>query len=245
MRNDVSFKSFYDAVLLKSKNYPSMTEPMLPRRTRAPRRIEIGTGEPTYPATTQDYYRRIYFEAIDLMVNAIDQRFDQPSFDTYARMESLLVKALKSQDNSTELQFMEKVYGDDVDIEMLTAQMEILKVLLKDGNLLCFDDIIVKIKELLIPERKMITEVIKICKFILVNPATSAAGERSFSTARRLKTWLRSTMTQDRFSNLTILNNHKERTDRLPLLDIANEFTGRNSNRKRNFGIFKSSDQVQ
>ena len=56
-----------------------MSGPMLPRRTRVPRRIEIGTGEPTYPLTAQDYYRRIYFEAIDLM-NAIDQRFDQPSW---------------------------------------------------------------------------------------------------------------------------------------------------------------------
>ena len=64
MRNDTSFRSFYDVVLLKSKSYPSMSGPMLPRRTRAPRRIEIGTGEPTYPVTAQDYYRRIYFEAI-------------------------------------------------------------------------------------------------------------------------------------------------------------------------------------
>ena len=67
-------------------------------------------------------------------------------------MVSLLDKALNSQDNSTELQFMEKFYGDDIDIKMLTAKMEILKVLLKDGNFLCFDDIIVKIKELLTPE---------------------------------------------------------------------------------------------
>ena len=173
------------------------------------------------------------------MVNAINQRFDQPSFDNYARMESLLVKALNSQDNSTELQFMEKVYGDDVHIEMLTAQMEILKVLLKDGYFLCFDDIIVKIKELLTPERKMINEAITVCKL----PATSAAGKRSFSTAWRLKTWLRVTMTQERFSNLTILNSQKERTDpKLSLLDIANGFTDRNSNRKRNFGIFKASE---
>ena len=59
--------------------------------------------------------RRIYgFEAIDLMVNTIVQCFDQSSFDTsFVRMESLLVKTLNSQDNSTELQFMEKVYSDD------------------------------------------------------------------------------------------------------------------------------------
>ena len=88
---------------------------------------------------------------------------------------------------------------------------------------MCFDNIIVEIKELLTPERKMINEVIAVCKLILVIPATSAAGERSYSTARRLKTWLRSTMTKERFRNLKILNSHKERTERLSLLDIANK----------------------
>ena len=87
-------------------------------------------------------------------------------------------------------------------------------MLLKDGDYLCFDDIIVKIKELLNPEREMIKEVITLCKLILVNPAISAAGERSFPTARRLNTWLRSRMNQERFSNLAVLKIHKERTDR-------------------------------
>ena len=110
-------------------------------------------------------------------------------------MESLLVKTLNSKDNSTELQFMKNVYSDDVDIEMLTTKMEIFKVLLKDGDFFCLDDIIVKIEELLTPERKMINEVISVCKLIPVDPATSAAGVRSI--ARRLKTWLRLTMTQE------------------------------------------------
>ena len=237
MRNDTSFRSFYDVVLLKSKSYPSMSGP---RRTREPRRI--GTGEPTYPVTAQDYYRRIYFEAIDLMMNAIDQRFDQPSFDTYAKMESLLIKTLNSQDKSEELKFMEKLYNDDVSISVFTAQMEILQVPLKDGDYFGFHDIIVEIKELPNPEREMIKQVITLCKLILVNPATSAAGERSFSTARRLKTWLRSRINQERFSNLTVLNIHKERTDRLSTIDIANEFTDRNTNRKRNFGTFRVND---
>ena len=137
-----------------------MSGPMLPWRTRGPRRIEIGTGEPTYPVTAQDYYRRIYFEAIDLMMNAIDQRFDQPSFDTYAKMECLLIKTLNSQDKSEELKFMEKLYNDDVNISLLTAQMEILQVLLKNGDYFRFDDIMVKIKELPNPERETIKEVI-------------------------------------------------------------------------------------
>ena len=40
---------------------------------------------------------------------------------------------------------MEKLYNDDVNISVLTAPMEILQVLLKDGDYFCFDDIIVKI----------------------------------------------------------------------------------------------------
>ena len=119
------------------------------------------------------------------------------------------------------------------------AQIEILQVLLKDGDYFCFDDIIVKIKEPPSSEREMIKDVITLCKLILVNPATSAAGERSSSTARRLKTWIRSRMNQERFSNLTVLNTHKERTDRLSTTDIANEFTDRNTNRKRNLALFE------
>ena len=51
-----------------------------------------------------------------------------------------------------------------------------------------------------------------------------------------------STMTQTRFSNLTILNTHKQRTDKLCLIDVANEFAALNENRKSNFATFKESD---
>ena len=77
------------------------------------------------------------------------------------------------------------------------------------------------------------------------NPAKSAAGERSFSTARRSKTWLRSSMTQERFSNLMTLNSHKDRTDRLSLLDIANEFKERNGNRNEILVCLENRSDVQ
>ena len=75
----------------------------------------------------------------------------------------------------------------------------------------------------------MIIEVIQICVLIHVNPATSASGERSFSTARRIKSWFRAKMSQ---------NTHKTRTDDLRLVDVANEFKATNEKRKRNFGTF-------
>ena len=41
---------------------------------------------------------------------------------------------------------MEKLYNDDVNISVLTAQVEFLQVQVKDGDYFCFDDIIVKLK---------------------------------------------------------------------------------------------------
>ena len=113
---------------------------------------------------------------------------------------------------------------------------------MKDGEFTCLDDVLPRIKQLSETEKCMINEIITICKLLLVNPATSAAGKRSFSSAWRLKMWLRSTMTQTRFSNMTILNTHKKRTDKLCLTDVANEFAALNENRKSNFGTFKASD---
>ena len=47
-------------------------------------------------------------------------------------------------------------------------------------------------------------EVEKLVRLLLVAPASSAEAERSFSALRRLKSWLRSTMTQLRLNSLAV-----------------------------------------
>ena len=47
-----------------------------------------------------------------------------------------------------------------------------------------------------------------------------------------------------RFNNVAILNAHKTRTDALRLVDVANEFVGRNDIRKRNFGTLTDADLI-
>lgn len=45
----------------------------------------------------------------------------------------------------------------------------------------------------------------------LATPATTCTMERSFSTLRRVKTWLRSTMSDDRLSGLCMMSVHRQR----------------------------------
>ena len=58
---------------------------------------------------------------------------------------------------------------------------------MRDGEFTCLDDILAKIKQLSEAEKCVISEIITLCKLLLVNPATSAAGERSFSSKKNRK----------------------------------------------------------
>ena len=242
LRNDESFNAFYDVILVKTKELESLSDPVLPRKRRAPSRYEVGTGKPLYPNTALDFYRSIFYEALDTIISAIKERFNQPAFIVYQNLESLLVKASKGEDVAKELDaFMNDFHGD-VCPTTLHAQLSTFKVLMKGNDIQCFDDILSAILSLNVDERQFIDLVVTLCKLIHVNPATSASVERSFSAARRVKTWLRSKMTQACFTQLSILNTHKEKLDKISLVSVANAFVSLNENRKRNFGVFTDSD---
>ena len=85
----------------------------------------------------------------------------------------------------------------------------------------CFDDIL-KVLSPKTEERLLIPNVQILIELLLINPATSATPERSFSLARRIKTWLRSSMAQKRFNGLAILSEHKLVTDKIDLMKVAN-----------------------
>ena len=69
-------------------------------------------------------------------------------------------------------------------------------------------------------------------------PATNASSERSFSAMRRLKTYLRSTMGQERLNNLMMIHVYREATDKLDLTGVANDFVVNNGSRQTQFGKF-------
>ena len=74
---------------------------------------------------------------------------------------------------------------------------------------------------------------IKLC---LAVPTSVAASERSFSSLRRLKNWLRNTMTQERLTHLALMNAHKEILDAINVQCLMREFVSRTSERRSTFG---------
>ena len=86
--------------------------------------------------------------------------------------------------------------------------------------------------------RAIYSEVVTLVRILLVIPATNATSERTFSALGRIKTFLRSTMTQARLNQLMTLHVHKDRTDALDLTEIVNEFASWNETRRFVFGKF-------
>ena len=50
------------------------------------------TGGGYFSETVEEHYRLQYFEAVDLAVASIKDRFDQPGYVMYRNLEELLLK---------------------------------------------------------------------------------------------------------------------------------------------------------
>ena len=105
-----------------------------------------------------------------------------------------------------------------------------------------FGDFKDELKIISLQEHVIINNIITIIKITVTTGDTSATPERSSSFARRVKPWLRSSVTQKRFNTLTVLHSHKDMVDELSLVAIANDFIDNFSNRRNNPGYFSGSD---
>ena len=84
--------------------------------------------------------------------------------------------------------------------------------------------------------KSMCPELHALLKLYVTIPVTTSIAERTFSTMRRIKTYLRSTMTQERLNHSFILNAHKPRVTELDLKHIAKLFISANDRRCAYFG---------
>ena len=80
----------------------------------------------------------------------------------------------------------------------------------------------------------MLPELSKAINILAVIPATSCSAERSFSSLRRLKTYLRNTMGQERLSNLALIHIERDYANKVinedmnKMIDTFGQGSGRN-----------------
>ena len=82
LRQSDQFTLFYQRILLNQKHF-NVSNPSLPRKRRAPKQYDTGSSSGDYHSSVEDYYRMLYFEALDLVVEAISDRFNQPGYKSW------------------------------------------------------------------------------------------------------------------------------------------------------------------
>ena len=135
------------------------------------------------------------------------------------------------------------MYADDFDTHKLITQLEVLRQQVAPGGTDCdsltMEAVVKAITNCKTPNfNTFLSEVVKLTELVLVAAATNATSERSFSALRRVKTYLRTTMSQTRLNHLLILHVHKEACDNLDLVKVAHDFTRDSELQRQVFGRF-------
>jgi len=197
LRDEDSFDLFWLKVLKMSESLDM--EPQLPRQRKRPRRLEDGLADAEFHDDVKAYFRQQYFEAIDLIVNCIQDRFQQPGYMLYSHLEQLLLKASEKKRFRRGVRVC-KFYKEDLDQENLKAQLFTFGIEFqqtRDDHSTPADifDIKKYFCSLSNAQRTLLSQVCRVLQLVLIMPATNASSERSFSALRRVKNYLRNTMT--------------------------------------------------
>ena len=157
---------------------------------------------------------------------SITERFDQPGFKIYSKIEQLLFKACSGKEHDSELTLC------------ATSMVMILAPVIFNHNSRYYIHCILRRKnretlhfwlEICSSKSKSVTKGItrhgcRTLQLLIVMPATNCTSERSFSALRRIKSYLRSTMSQARLNHLMVLHYHQDMTDNLDLKTSVNDF---------------------
>ena len=133
MRDDNSFDLFWAAVLSKSQRL-QITPPQLPRHRKVPAKLEIGSSASEQVDCVKDLFHHQYFEAVDLVVKCIRACFDQPGYQIYKNVESLLLNAANGESFDEEFQKVADLYKDDFNSNLLRTLLESLNASFKENK---------------------------------------------------------------------------------------------------------------
>ena len=208
-----------------------LDEPKEPRKRKLPIRYDCGLTEP-HIFTAKERYNKVYKEVIDFVLSGLASRFNSDSQLLLLNAESFLINLSVSPKAICDF------YKDDLNIDRLELHRDMFHDIIQAKNLkvASFMDVLNVLK---CQENCMIhlTELKKLVHLIMTVPITTCTTERSFSMLRRMKTYLRNTMTQKRLNHLSIINCHNAELDILDMGKIGNEFVKKTTIRSNTFAI--------
>uniref|UniRef100_H3ACG0 HAT C-terminal dimerisation domain-containing protein n=1 Tax=Latimeria chalumnae TaxID=7897 RepID=H3ACG0_LATCH len=208
------FHLFYEQTTTRAASIAFIEDPTLPKQRKVPRRFHHGDAAQHNFPSAEDFYRAHYFEANDACICELSRHFDQESYKILISIEDVLINAA----NGKEFAFSDKQL--EAELEFLTG----IKQQLPEVKEVTLIDTIVSLLSDWPDTKLLLSNIFHLLQIYLLAPMCIASDERSFSAQRRMKTYLRSNMSEKRYNNLLMLHVHKDRTDETDLKCIARVF---------------------
>ena len=209
LRSEAAWRKVWDqAISIAEKNGLSVT-PRRPRRTPIMSRqldgFIVDSASASQRATcTEDYRTQVYYSTLDILLQEMNNRFSELNLSLLTALEALVPNSDLFLSLSTLSPFLLHYGIDELAME---AEASVVKAFLcdRDPNLCRSSNSLHKAYQLLSEVPEGFPATIKCYQIALTIGVSSATAERSFSSLRRIKTYLRSTMSQIRLSNLALL----------------------------------------
>lgn len=223
------FDQLWEDIIYKSEEL-GLGEVKLPKQRKTPKRLIEGGQEHSF-SSAKDQYKAQFFECMDMTLSALHNRFQSNVIKHLAKVENFIVDPKKI--NTT---IITEYYGSDFDGTQLELHRNIMLDIAKAKHfkISSVSDAINFFKQESYLQ-DLVPEVVKLIKIMLTVPVSSCTAERSFSALRRLKTFLRSTMTQTRLNDVALLNVHKQ--EEINIEVITNKFIKATKVRQNTFQI--------
>lgn len=221
--NEVIFTSIYnDAKSLAESENIDVTKPRV---------CKIQKNRANTPhKTTEEYYRlTLFLPYVDDLICSLKERFLSHG-ETISALKNIIPEYAVKKD-FLDIQPSISFYEDDLSIysDVIKSEWELWKMKWMSSEVLPSS----AIDSLYECDKNIFPNIHVLLKILAVLPVSTASAERSFSTLRRLKTYLRSTTSENRLTGLALLNIHRQYTISDDM--VIDKFASSGTARKYNF----------
>ena len=228
---------YYDQALELAKNVKV--------KEKFPRICSVQTTRENYPvANGRDYYRvKLTIPLLDHLIEQMEFRFPSEMCNLYNGfyiIPSIFLKCSKEFDWKAEFMKFVSAYEDDMpDYRTIHAELELWETSWKKGfekvQYSSVADTLRNCNEIAFPH------IFTALKILAVLPVTTCECERSVSALRRMKTWLRNTMENERLNGLAQM--HINADINVDVDEVINTFARKNPTRMQFLDILDDNEK--
>ena len=161
-------------------------DPMrLPRNKQPPKRLS-GPALAYHPTTLSQYFMAEFYKILDICIQQLSWRLlESPGIQRYKDPESILITGRVSN-------FVQQY--PELACSTFQAELDLFRLLpafRHENSSMNLGTCVEALRQMAAATRSMFPTVEALVRLLLVNPASSASAERSFSNRRRLKSYVR------------------------------------------------------